>query len=60
MLSVGIIKSDTADHKLYYEVNQRYDHYVPLRAIFADDTMKDKSSVSAVPSTLDWQGEPTS
>jgi len=57
MLSVGIIKSDTADHKLYYEVNQRYDHYVPLRAIFADDTMKDKSSVSAVPSTLDWQGK---
>lgn len=37
MLNVGIITSDTADNKLYYEVNQRYEHYVPLRAIFADE-----------------------
>ena len=37
MLNVGIIKSDTAENKLYYEVNQRYEHYVPLRAIFSDD-----------------------
>jgi uncharacterized protein YfkK (UPF0435 family) len=36
MMNVGIITSDTADNKLYYEVNQRYEHYVPLRAIFAD------------------------
>lgn len=36
MLTVGIITSDTGDNKLYYEVNQRYEHYVPLRAIFAD------------------------
>lgn len=38
MLNVGIITSDAADKtKLYYEVNQRYEHYVPLRAIFADE-----------------------
>lgn len=37
MLAVGIITSDTADNKLYYEVNQRYEHYVPFRAIFADE-----------------------
>ncbi len=37
MLGIGIITSDTADHKLYYEVNQRYEHYVPLRAIFGDE-----------------------
>lgn len=37
MLNVGIITSDNADHKLYYEVNQRYEHYVPFRAIFADE-----------------------
>lgn len=37
MLSIGIIKSDTADNKLYYEVNQRYEHYVPLRTIFGDN-----------------------
>ena len=55
MLNVGIIKSDTADNKLYYEVDQRYEHYVPLRAIFGDD--KDATSAVAKPkqSTLDWQ-----
>jgi hypothetical protein len=36
MLDVGIITSKNTDNKLYYEVNQRYDFYVPLRAIFAD------------------------
>lgn len=37
MLSIGIIESDTSDNKLYYSVNQRYEHYVPLRAMFADE-----------------------
>lgn len=36
MLEVGIITSDSADNKLYYQVNQRYDYYVPLHAIFSD------------------------
>lgn len=55
MMNVGIIKSDTADNKLYYEVDQRYEHYVPLRAIFGDD--KDATSAVKAPkqSTLDWQ-----
>ena len=58
MLKVGIIKSDTSDNKLYYEVNQRYEHYVPLRAIFADDVMVSESQHSSIqPSTLDWQGK---
>lgn len=39
MLNVGVITSDTADNKLYYEVNQRYEFYVPFRAIFADQAM---------------------
>lgn len=39
MLEVGIITSDTADNKLYYQVNQRYDFYKPLRAIFAGESM---------------------
>ncbi len=34
MLSVGIITSDSTDNKLYYQVNQRYEHYVAFRAIF--------------------------
>lgn len=55
MLQVGIIKSDTADNKLYYEVNQRYEYYVPLRNIFTDDVKPSEST--AAPSTLDWQGK---
>lgn len=39
MLQVGVITSDTADNKLYYEVNQRYEYYVPFRAIFTDEKM---------------------
>ncbi|USN96434.1 MAG: transcriptional regulator [Candidatus Nomurabacteria bacterium] len=54
MLTVGIITSDTSDNKLYYEVNQRYEHYVPLRAIFSDQ--KEIASVSvADPASNDWQ-----
>lgn len=49
MIGVGIITSETADNKLYYEINQRYEYYVPLRAIFADEKVAalestDKSS----------------
>lgn len=40
MLGVGIITSDSADNKLYYEINQRYEFYVPFRAIFADAAME--------------------
>ena len=42
MLEVGIITSDSADNKLYYQVNQRYDFYVPLRAIFGDNVSEVK------------------
>lgn len=57
MLKVGIIKSDTSDNKLYYEVNQRYEHYVPLRAIFADNVTVGEPTESLKPSMLDWQGK---
>ena len=40
MLAVGIITSDSADNKLYYEVNQRYEYYIPFRAIFADERIE--------------------
>lgn len=49
MLKVGVILSDSADNKLYYEVNQRYEFYVPFRAIFADEKMK-------VPTAVDVEG----
>jgi hypothetical protein len=48
MLEVGIITSDSADNKLYYEINQRYEYYVPFRAIFADERIE-----AAVSSTAD-------
>jgi hypothetical protein len=34
LLSVGIISSDNTNNRLYYEVNQTYEYYAPLRAIF--------------------------
>ncbi len=40
MLEVGVITSDSADNKLYYEVNQRYEHYVALKAIFTGGSSK--------------------
>lgn len=39
MLEVGIISSDSADNKLYYQANQRYEFYKPMRAIFAGEAM---------------------
>ncbi len=49
MLEVGIITSDSADNKLYYQVNQRYDYYVPLRAIFGDNV----EELNIVPAVAD-------
>lgn len=34
LLAIGIITSDSNDNKLYYEVNQKFEHYAPLVAIF--------------------------
>lgn len=34
LLSIGIITSDDANNKLYYEVNQDFDYYAPLSEIF--------------------------
>jgi hypothetical protein len=34
LLNVGIIVSDTTNNRLYYEVNQAYEFYGPLSAIF--------------------------
>ncbi len=46
MLEVGVITSDSADNKLYYQVNQRYDYYIPLKAIFGDNVGEMTSSTS--------------
>jgi hypothetical protein len=39
LLSIGIISSDTNNNRLYYEVNQTYEHYAALSAIFGGGTI---------------------
>lgn len=39
LLSIGIISSDTTNNRLYYEVNQEYEYYKPLAAIFGGGVM---------------------
>jgi len=39
MLEIGVITSDSADNKLYYEVSQRYEFYSALRAMFAGESI---------------------
>ena len=34
MLSIGIVSSDGANNRLYYEVNPKYEYYEQLRSIF--------------------------
>lgn len=45
LLSIGIIASDNTNNRLYYEVNQTYEFYDPLQAIFG------KPVTTAVPKT---------
>ncbi len=50
LLSIGIITSDATQNRLYYEVNQEYEHYKPLAMIFgslkasAADAAEDKGA----------------
>lgn len=53
MLEVGIISSKNTDNKLYYEVNQRFEYFVPLRSIFGDQ--KGEVAIKAGKSVSDWQ-----
>ncbi|MEO6761664.1 MAG: transcriptional regulator [Candidatus Saccharimonadales bacterium] len=34
MLSIGILTSETTNNRVYYEVDQKYEYYQPLSAIF--------------------------
>ncbi len=43
LLSIGIIVSDNTNNRLYYEVNQKYEFYDPLLAIFGAGTKKGKT-----------------
>lgn len=50
LLSIGIITSDNTNNKLYYEVNQKYEYYQPLRQIFGNAA---KKTVQAPPDATD-------
>lgn len=39
LLSIGIISSDEANNRLYYEVNQKYEFYKPLHDIFGGEEL---------------------
>lgn len=55
LLSIGIIVSDNNNNKLYYEVNQQYDFYEPLAAIFGGEH---KGQVAAKPiADVDYKDE---
>lgn len=55
MLAVGVITSDSADNKLYYQANQRYEYFLPLKAIFGDKNgAKQAVSVIAGESSEDY------
>lgn len=46
LLNVGIIVSDNTNNRLYYEVNQTYEFYDPLRIIFGGGAAASTSSSS--------------
>lgn len=62
LLNIGIIVSDNTNNRLYYEVNQEFEHYKPLREIFGQQgkttskqtsTAKDKTEKGAPQSDTD-------
>lgn len=48
LLNVGILKSDNRNNRLYYEVNQKYKYYQPLRAIFTGTVVPEGEESSGV------------
>ncbi|MBL8159968.1 transcriptional regulator [Candidatus Saccharibacteria bacterium] len=52
--NIGIIKSDSSNNnRLYYEVNQEYVHFKPLKAIFQDQSVAREVPTGMVAS--DWK-----
>lgn len=51
LLSIGILHSESRNNRLYYEVNQTYEHYDALKALFSGDKMP--STVAAPKSKAD-------
>ncbi len=47
LLSIGIISSDTKNNRLYYEVDQQYEYFVPLSAIFGEGVISTAKAPTA-------------
>lgn len=53
LLNAGVITSDTAENKLYYEINQNYQFYLPFRGIFAGEKLVSSTArTTAQPSVV--------
>lgn len=50
LLSIGLISSDTNNNRLYYEVDQSYEHYKALSAIFGGGVIGTKEEPAAASS----------
>lgn len=53
LLSVGILKSENRENRLYYEVNQKYKHYDAMRALFANQKVTAADDETAGTTTAD-------
>jgi hypothetical protein len=51
--SIGIIVSDNTNNKLYYEVNQKYEYFEPLTAIFGGGSPKKSIAKTPLAGTTD-------
>lgn len=47
LLNIGIITSETTNNKLYYEVNQKFEYYAPLKEIFGGGVTKTAKKTAA-------------
>src|SRR5688572_3060509 len=57
LLNTGIIVSDNTNNRLYYEVNQDYEFYDPLRAIFGKEDSSGVSSIKTAKKTAPTPAE---
>jgi septum formation inhibitor MinC len=59
LLSIGLIKSDTNNNRLYYEVNQVFEHYQALSSIFAAKKFKPakKAPTTEAPTATEPEAE---
>lgn len=55
MLSIGVIKNDSVDNKLYYKVDKNYEHYIPLQQMFTDRKSDAPNINGSQPKTHPWE-----